>query len=361
MTQPPTLDYAKPTKRTPLRAYGWPCVRFGCFVGGIVYPIVGLLFNASPGMELVPVDWQNGQPLAWVSLATMPSVCLPLLPFLLAGWAAMAFAVFSPHQARETWFTWPGLASGFLMGLTYTAIVSVGLADGNPALVAGEFARQVTIGGIGTCAAFACLAGFDLLPRASSLGLGAVMFLLCAGIVFAIVFSPAPLLAVPILGVPYAAPVSVGAFVAAGLVVWQTEPTSGQSTRWALVAVACGLLIVLNALAWLPTRLLAARAYARLPTQQPEYCFVATAARRSAWSERTNHRQLRTLRAFESLLATRVPTGHKVLRQIYNDTGPCLASGIGSPQVAAVAWLALKPVEWLANLLIAFAQEKPTA
>lgn len=106
---------------------------------------------------------------------------------------------------------------------------------------------------------------------------------------------------------------------------------------------------------------LAMRIYDALPPEAPAGygdCFVAGAATRGhrgfvgsrydARLDRTVNQQWRTLRAFENLLQHRRPGLHGRLRNRYNRIGPVVAAWIRSPLAADIAYVALKPVEWLA-------------
>ncbi len=110
---------------------------------------------------------------------------------------------------------------------------------------------------------------------------------------------------------------------------------------------------------------LAQRLYDSLPESRPDGygdCFVVSAAARGhpAWVGsrldprlgRAVNRQLETLWAFENALAERCPRWHRVLRRLYNGAGPVVARYIRCALVADVVYLLLKPVEWLALMLL---------
>jgi len=100
--------------------------------------------------------------------------------------------------------------------------------------------------------------------------------------------------------------------------------------------------------------------YAQLPTKQPR-CFIATAAAtghprlvRSSLARTVDgaifpvNAQLRRLKCVEIALAATCPRTHRVIRLPYDTIGPPLARRItASPWLADVAYLTLKPVEWV--------------
>lgn len=101
--------------------------------------------------------------------------------------------------------------------------------------------------------------------------------------------------------------------------------------------------------------------YSTLPLSKPSHdCYIATAAakghRRFVKSEdivlesgeviRVNA-QLRCLKCGELMLKTAMPKLHRFFRIIYNAVGPVLARCLAWPVLADVAYIMLKPAEWL--------------
>lgn len=104
--------------------------------------------------------------------------------------------------------------------------------------------------------------------------------------------------------------------------------------------------------------------YAALPTQPPD-CYIATAATnghpiivgshevqlQSGKSMRVN-KQLQNLKCAELALQAAAPRLHKILRAAYDMTGKPLARKLQNPFLADVAYLLLKPFEWIAILAL---------
>lgn len=116
---------------------------------------------------------------------------------------------------------------------------------------------------------------------------------------------------------------------------------------------------------WFAGALWSKKIFAALPDQPPS-CFVVTAAGRGhrgfvgpflevahRGHHRVANRQLVTLWQLEELWQTRAPLTHKSFRKIYNCAGPIIARQINSPWLADAAYVALKPVEYIAALIIA--------
>ena len=63
-------------------------------------------------------------------------------------------------------------------------------------------------------------------------------------------------------------------------------------------------------------------------------------------------RQLQNLKCAEIALMALTPQLHKQLRRIYDRFGPPLAARLNNPFLADLAYLMLKPVEWVTMLVI---------
>ena len=108
---------------------------------------------------------------------------------------------------------------------------------------------------------------------------------------------------------------------------------------------------------------LSRRIYASLP--ETSGCFVVTAAGRGHHrlvgpffeikrgdAERTANRQLLTFWQFEELLRRHFPRVHSALRRLYNSTGPFVARRISRTWMADIVYIALKPVEMAAEIMV---------
>ncbi len=116
---------------------------------------------------------------------------------------------------------------------------------------------------------------------------------------------------------------------------------------------------------WLGSLFWSQQAYQSLPDKAPTGCFIVTAAGRG-------HRKCvgpfyeldhngRRLEANQQLLrfwqleerwCSVSPRSHRQFRRVYNRFGPVLAARIKSPWLSDATYLALKPAEYLAVLLI---------
>lgn len=149
---------------------------------------------------------------------------------------------------------------------------------------------------------------------------------------------------------------------------------AGQAALWLYKNHEAGLSLTrsLGLTAWLAAYVAAWRydilkmyeLYAQLPTAPPD-CYIATAAACGhprfvhAWiihcsNGKVMHlnEQLQILKCFELALLAVNPLLHKILRAIYDAVGKSLASRIRNPFFADVAYLCLKPFEWLAVIIL---------
>lgn len=130
---------------------------------------------------------------------------------------------------------------------------------------------------------------------------------------------------------------------------WQTTSMLGWLTAYGF--------------AWRFSILQAIDVYHSLPTQPPG-CYIATASARghprfvgstlmvTPQGKMYITPQLQTLKCAEIALMALTPQLHKQLRLIYDHFGPPLAARLTPPFLADLAWLMLKPVEWVALLTL---------
>lgn len=117
--------------------------------------------------------------------------------------------------------------------------------------------------------------------------------------------------------------------------------------------------------AWRVAYLAVLEEYQKLPVQEPQRCYLCTAAARGHRcfvgsqeyhsSDGRKYRvndQLRCFKAFELLLIAACPRLHRLCRRIYDCVGPVLAKTIEFPLFADLAYIALKPAEWTCRFLL---------
>jgi hypothetical protein len=330
--------------------------RAAFFFAGVVLPVICFLISFPEGPT-----WQSGTfgAYAQLLLARRPSV--PIYPLLFYNMVSMSLVLFAPERYVRYFVVRFGIYSGVLLALQYWVIFQL-------TMVADRVEDP----------------------------LAALPFLFCMGVLSLIAVSVPPLigklaralakkvwwpgLATLLLALALLPPIC---FYVAAVILWCSTPWAlasyaavsvyvarrGGSERCRfslaqLLAVFAWWAAYLGA--WRTSFLLMLEEYAALPETPPQGCYVASAAarghRRVVGSRGYRlpdgsicpvNDQLRYLKAFELLLAAASPELHRMCRWVYNRLGPRLASLLVHPLAADVAYVSLKPAEWLARATLA--------
>ncbi|MGO8690269.1 MAG: DUF6688 family protein [Thermoguttaceae bacterium] len=330
-------------------------VRAALFFAGVVLPSVCFLLVNLDGPE-----WQSGRLIDYAGLLLSCPPSLPLWPLLLYCMISMSLVVFRPARFCKSNVVRFGIFSGVLIAAEYAAILEVlcygEFASISPVLplVLFVLAAVVPMGILWLDSHVADKYGHAYLSMAIAV-IGLFLGVVTRGIGFEVALIVCIWCSTPWAFAAYT-------YVSARL-IWAAQPPRFRFSLAQLFAVTtwfaahCG--------AWRASYLLMLHEYSRLPTTPPHHCFVCTAAARGhAWivgsqtyvaSDGTPCRvndQLRRLKAFELLLASVSPAGHRALRRVYDRVGPPLAALLARPLAADAAYVALKPVEWLARLTL---------
>ncbi len=144
------------------------------------------------------------------------------------------------------------------------------------------------------------------------------------------------------------------------VIIWRNREFTWEDikSKWLAMGVWLGGLFAMLA-AKIP---LAMHYYEQLPDEQPEGCFIVTAATRGhrnwvgTWFDEEQNRllnqQLLTFWKFEAWLKARVPRTHRLIRRIYNRLGPVIARTIVFRWQADLVYLLLKPLEILSRCIV---------
>jgi hypothetical protein len=139
----------------------------------------------------------------------------------------------------------------------------------------------------------------------------------------------------------------------------------GRAIRASTVGVGAYVLTLFGSVPfWLLSVIRSRQCYLSLPGEPPD-CFVVTATLRGhEWIvgplervdrggvPRQANRQLLTFWTLEALWQDRCPMTHRVFRGVYNGPGPVVSRRIRTRVRADVVYLALKPCEWVARLIV---------
>jgi len=343
------LDYRTPGReddapRPPMLVWS----RVACFLGAIVLPVA--CFWAA-GVSRFPLGPRYQAEPRWKALLTLipdPFISWPFFPLLAYAMASAAAVIALPRRAgRHHWVRF-GLLTGIVLAMQYIAIYAVAFDAAAPFIgyFAGTFAGLAILTSLARLIparyrtlTVACVIVFPLALLSLLFGWRRVAL----GYLFVLALAPA---------------ITCFTFVALTDVSRHTQaPMSPPSRRARRIWIVSWL--AAWAAAWKGSLTLAAAKYATLPTEAPD-CYIATAAARgharfvgaemaltsTGMTFRANA-QLRRLKRFEILLRLVAPAIHRGLRAAYDFVGPPLARRLRHPLAADVAYLLLKPAEWV--------------
>ncbi len=325
------------------------------------------------GAAVMIPEWQNGQVSAYAALLLNPKASIIFL--LLIAYSVISFLLLIKNQARfgpklEVRF---GVYTGVLLALQFIIIASVFFL---PSLVAGPlmllfiWAVKKISQKYGALAGLGFLIGapvavsilWTLIPvliniilSRDSFSLGQLPFLT----------SINPISQLPILSL--VALVSASPF----LCFWLMQMTARRLFRvyelplaldW-VRATGIGTWLTVYTAAWAFSIYRMFQLYAALPKSPPD-CYIATAAARGHPAVVGSHpvhmkngtlmvnRQLQTLKLAELTLMALTPGFHRPLRRFYDIIGRPLAHRLTHPLLADLAYLLLKPAEFISRAIL---------
>ncbi|MDA8745526.1 hypothetical protein N9N28_12910 [Rubripirellula amarantea] len=321
-------------------------------VSGILVP--GLCHGVSFLGPPTSPTWQSGELSDKLGYIIAPQAGWVLYPLLC--YAMVSLAYFLIREQRGLMPSWVrfGIGGGIPLAIFYTVILDTILLNENAdllsliGLISVQFGIPLFIGSLVWLHRRADQPKFRVLRNA-------LMSLTLAAAIIGMLFVNSSDWLSVIIGFPIVLSLFAGpgwalfayAYVTRVLhrrqQTWQdlSKPQMvGGAAYFAAIAGACPTSILLSL-----------NRYSTLPVTPPSSCYVVTAASRGhVWL--VNKNQLVALKMFELVLQARHPRTHRMLRLAYDRIGPALARRISNPWLADVAYLLLKPVEWLARLAL---------
>jgi len=324
----------------------WLRVLYGLFVG--LMPVFS--FWAT---DLLKPEWQNGDIGSYIILLLFPQASVWFFPLLAYSIICYLVLLSAPTRFPQSFIARFGIYTGVLLALHYSIVVLIYALDSYVYLLILVWIFPVVSVPLYRWA----------VSKWTADKVNIVLFLLTIGILLiGILISRSSL---PILGLvilTMAAPFwSFLLALRASLWLYKNYETTLTLARgFGLTAW-----FAVYAAAWRFDILKMYELYAALPPQPPPDCYIATAAARGHSQfvgARTVHRadgksvqvnrQLQVLKCAELALLAIDPYWHKQLRKVYDRLGKPLARGIQNPYLADLAYLLLKPCEWLTGLLL---------
>jgi len=342
----PALSQETPTEVTPVSFpyKNWERVIYSLFIA--IMPVVA--FWAT---ELFKPDWQTGRLQDYLILFLFPQASL--LFFFLLAYSIICFLLLAiaPDRFSGSFVIRVGIYTGVLLSLQYSILTVIYSFDASFYLVLLAWVSP-----------FIYLITYRFAARkwtAAKVNYFLLVFIPLSFLIATLLTkSGAPV--VILIAVTIASPFwSFLISLKAAIWLFKHHETKLTFLRGAGLAAWFGVYIV----AWRFDILKMYELYAALPPTPPPDCYIATAAtkghprfvhswhvKRSDGTEMQVNRQLQILKLAELALLAIVPYLHRLLRNIYDVAGKWLAQRIRNPFMADVAYLLLKPWEWLATM-----------
>ena len=309
-------------------------------------------------------EWQRGKWADYLGLIPTAKVGWPFYHLLLFAMYCAGYTIFSPRRAINVLHVRIGLLTGIVLAWQYAFIEVVSLLESK----ASWFTDSLLAIFIPAAAVTVVLLLHRLMKvliwdRRWFRGRGRVYFWVGVAVVVAGLMVVREVrvgtFGVIAFGALFAAPgLTMTTFVSlAGVCFSRGEKLDYQGLPF--YAWTFGWLASFIA-AWAKSYTAAVTAYYQLPTTNPS-CYIATAAAQGhptivrswpAYGRRINH-QLAMLKAGERALADRTPRLHRALRTVYDTVGPPMARQMKFRLIADIAYVSLKPLEWLTAAMLA--------
>lgn len=328
-------------------------------------------------------EYQSGHWVDYLGLIPTSRVGWPFYPLLLCALAGAIAMIVSPARAAQWFGVRFALYTGIVLAWQFSIIQILCVAKQSGNVLA--IAAGVIIPVLAVAAAIFVRWVVGLLADMLTPWIGRVRLWhwLCAigalaTLLTAIASFVGPgavgIVLVPLMAVLFVAPLlTLSSFVILARLArkLQDKPAEGTSGskphRWLWLLSWLGLFSG----AWKLAFDRALVEYARLPTTPPD-CYIATAATKGhaflvgSWTTHSAagapflaNQQLVRFKAFELLLQVACPRTHRLLRRWYDRWGAWMAGLLVSCLLADLAYLTLKPLEWLAATLLWAAGTRP--
>ena len=324
-------------------------------LGRVLY---GLFITILPAISFWATDafkpeWQNGEFNSYVILFLFPQASLGFILLLAYSVICYLYLMFAPQRFAPRFVIRVGIYTGILLALQYSII----------SLIYSFYSFAYII-------VLIWLLPFVLPPLyrwvvskwTTAKVNQTLLILIVVSLLIGLAITRGGLPILGLIGLTMAAPFwSLLLALRAG--VWLYKNYESKLTLYRGLGLAAWL--GTYAIAWRYDIMKMFELYAALPPQPPPDCYIATAAAQghprvvgSRLVQRADGRsmpvngQLQVLKLAELALLAVKPRWHTALRRMYDVGGKALARRIHNPLLADIAYLLLKPVEWLARWLL---------
>ena len=342
-TTPEQADTKEAPSSLPFPAAWWGRVLYGLFV--TLLPAIS--FWAT---QLLKPEWQNGELSSYIILLLFPEAALLFFPLLAYSIISYLLLLFVPTRFSRSFVARAGVYTGVLLALHYSIVALIYSLDSYVYVIFLIWIFPFVYSLIYHWA----------VSKWTAVKVQNALFILIPGaLLIATLITRGSAAFLILVGLTIAAPFW-SFLLALRAAIWLyknheiklTLPRGLGLTMWIGAYVA----------AWRFDILMMYELYAALPPQPPPDCYIATAAARGhpqfvrAWTvQRADgksmqvNKQLQLLKSAEIALLAILPSWHKRLRKVYDKLGKPLARKIRNPFLADIAFLLLKPWEWLAR------------
>lgn len=349
MSVEPALESSK-IQETPISLpfprVWWVRILYGLFVTAIPAFSFSIIHALEP-------EWQNGELSSYVILSLYPAASVFFILLLTYSIVSYWFLLIQPIQSSQTLIVRFGVYTGVILAFQYSLTLLVYSFDSPAIVLVFVWIFPLVISGIYRLAS---RKWDERDVKLVLISLAVAIFLI--GTIAFIQAFPFWILVGLVMAGPF-----WSLLLALQAAVWLFKNYETKFTLYRGLGLA----------AWLGTYIAAWRfdilkmfeLYAALPPQPPPDCYIATAAaqghpqfvrsqtvRHSDGRSMQVNRQLQVLKCAELALLAISPRLHTVLRRIYDVVGKTLARKIQNPFMADIAYLALKPSEWLARSIL---------
>lgn len=340
------MDEEESSVSLPFPKTRWGRGLYGLFV--IVLPVFS--FSA---LEPLKPEWQSGRVSDYTILFLFPQASLLFFPLLAYSIICYLLLLFRPTHFAKSFLVRLGIYTGVLLALQYSILVLLYALDSTIYIIALVWIFPLI---------WTLIYRWAVARWTAEKVNRALLFLVSAAVVTAtsLTKGSAAFLLVVML-------VMAGPFwcflLALRAVLWlfknyETRLILSRGLGLTAWFAAYGVALRFDILKMVEL-------YHTLPTTPPPDCYIATAAARGhpqfvhSWSVQRSdgrimqvNKQLQRLKCGELALLAVNPHLHRLLRRIYDRVGKDLAESIQHAYLADLAYLLLKPWEWLVGFLL---------
>ena len=342
---PDLIETKQPSVSLPFPASLWGRVVYGLFVTFLP----AFSFWAT---NFVRPEWQNGRSSSYIILLLTPEASLWFLPLLTYAIICYLLLMLEPARFAPMFFIRAGIYTGIVLALHYSIMVLLYSLDGYLYAVALVWISPIVFS----------LAYRWAVSKWTVAKVNNILFILIPiALLVAILIVRGAIHLILLIALTMAAPFwSFLLALRAGVWLYKNYETRLTLPR----GFGFGAWLAAYIAAWRYDILKMYELYAQLPTAPPD-CYIATAAARghprivrSRQVKLANgiatqvNGQLQILKCAELALMAVAPHWHKHLRKVYDRVGNQLARKIQNRFLADMAYLSLKPFEWLAEMVL---------